>query len=101
VVVTIKKAAAPHPPPVRWLAVILALVLAGFGLNALHGSNKAHAEAGGGDAPGWDGLPPDRDGIILEIARLDESFASIDEPSKEQRAAYTDRRAVLVRRLKG
>lgn len=82
-----------RPPPVQWLAVLLALVLAGVGTWAVQRGSFAPAR------PQAAPLPTDRQGLILEIARLDEEFASRPNPTAEERGAYEARRGALLRRL--
>lgn len=77
------------PPPVRWIAVILALILAGGGLLALKQRGRPAA------AP-----TPDREAILLQVARLDEEFQSSGSHSKAAERAYKKRRAELIDRLR-
>ncbi|MCG6956041.1 MAG: hypothetical protein LJF04_08615 [Gemmatimonadetes bacterium] len=102
--VTLEAAAAPKLPPVRWFAVILALVLAGFGLKAYYASRPRAEGAGAG--PGATTLPPAGDGVtrqalLVQIARLDEEFEAKPAPTDEERAAYRARREDLLSRLRG
>lgn len=102
--VTLEAAAAPKLPPVRWLAVILALVLAGFGLKAYYASRPQAEGAGAG--PGAATRPPTEDGaarqaLLVQIARLDEDFEAKPAPTDEERAAYHARREDLLSRLRG
>jgi hypothetical protein len=76
-------------PKVQWAAVVLALILAGAGLLALRG----------GGAPATVVVAPaDRRSLLMEIARLDETF---DRPelTSEERRTYRRRRAELLRRV--
>ncbi|MCG6990154.1 MAG: hypothetical protein LJF06_18580 [Gemmatimonadetes bacterium] len=92
-VVRLTKAAAPRPPPVRWYAVILSLLLAGVALWALR---KGAAR----------GLPRParsantRQALLMEVAELDEAFEARKAPSPEERKAYEVRRRELLRRLR-
>lgn len=81
------------PPPVRWAAVILALVLAAGGLAALRGGARAPAEA---SVPASGG----RQALLTQVARLDEDFAARATPSVSERRRYEDERTELVRRLR-
>ena len=84
---------ARRDPPVRWLAVALALLLAGVAAWALR-------ERLGGPSPRMATPPPsDRRALILEVARLDEAFSNLREPTPEERGAYEARRDELLRRL--
>lgn len=80
-------------PPVRWLAVLLSMVLAGVGVWAVRQGSQVPRRAR--EAPRVAG----RQGIILEIARLDEAFEANADPSPEERGAYEARREALLRRL--
>lgn len=78
------------PPPVEWIAVVLALVLAGGGLLALRsGSGPEAAPAGAAD----------RQAILVELARLDEEYESEASPSEARTREYKRRRAELMARL--
>ena len=79
-----------RPPPVRWIAVALAVVLALGGLLAVRGgSPKARP------------VPVDyRHALLVELARLDEEFESRPSPSRAARQQYRSRRVELIRRLK-
>ena len=81
-------------PPVRWMAVALAFLLAGVGLWAVGSGAARHASGAPGPAA------PDRSGLILEVARLDEAFgARKASATPEERGAYEARRRELLRRL--
>ena len=82
-----------RPPPVRWLAVILALVLAGVGVWAVQRGGGVERRVAS-DAPALD-----RQGLILEVAKLDEAFEARSDPTPEERGAYEARRRALLRRL--
>ncbi len=98
VVVGLKRAPAPRLPPVRWVAVILALLLTGFGLRALYKSGGKPSPAG---TPAGDGPPQDREALLREIARLDETFDALESPTDEQRTRYAEQRRALLGRLRG
>lgn len=100
-VVVMKRGHAPRLPPVRWLAVALALVLTGFGLKAFYGSKRAPAGPAVPVDEEKSGHVQDRNTLIMEIARLDEDFESLEDPTEEQRAAYAARRTELLARLRG
>ena len=84
---------APARFPVEWLAVILALILTGFGVAALSRSTPASVTAV--EAPS-----DSRKSLLLEIARMDEAFEALDDPSNDDRASYERRRRELFRRLR-
>jgi len=79
------------PPPVQWIAVVLALVLAGVGLLAFRRASARPAPSLRADA---------RQALLLELARLDEDFESRRSPNAAAKRAYGERRAELMRRLK-
>lgn len=90
---------AERPPPVRWLAVVLAIVLAGLGVWAVRRGSAApgaHARRG---APPRAAAPTGRRALIMEIALLDEEFAARPDATPEERGAYEARRRALLRRL--
>ena len=79
-------------PPVEWMAVILALLLAGVGVSVLTRIGPDPAAAG--DVQGAASSPT----LIVEIAKLDERFeaaADTGDPSE-----YRRMRAALLRRLR-
>jgi hypothetical protein len=78
-----------EPPPVHWIAVVLALVLAAGGLVALRG--------GAGRAPV---RADDRQALLVQLARLDEEFERESKPSAAVGRDYQQRRAELMGRLK-
>ena len=85
-----------RPParlPVRWITVILTLVLAAAGLMAFRKADSTPAQR----AP----ARSDRERLLLEVARLDERFHAHPSPSAAERTAYEQRRAGLIRRLRG
>ncbi len=77
------------PPPVRWIAVILALILAGGGLVALLRRQAPAVPASQG-----------REAILLEVARLDEEFQGSDSHTRSAERDYKKRRADLIARLR-
>lgn len=91
-VVRLTEGRAPAEPPIRWMAVTLAAVLAAVGLWAVSSGSP-------GGAARASAVPRDRRSLILEIARLDEAFASGASPTAEEREAYEARRRDLIRRL--
>jgi len=83
------------PPPVQWIAVGLALVLAAGGLVALRQASVGRASTRA--APR---RPDARQDVILQLARLDEEFEAQRSPSKAAKQEYQQRRAELMSRLK-
>ena len=79
-----------EPPPVEWIAVILALVLAGGGLLALRGRSSTPRPV----------PAEDRQAILVQLAQLDEAFERRTDSSAAAKREYQRRRAALVRRLK-
>ena len=90
-VVTITQGEASEPPPVQWIAIVLALVLTAGALLALRASRSPAPRAAVAGA--------DRRTILVELARLDEEFEKRDAPTPVQRREYLRRRAELIRRL--
>jgi len=82
------------PPPVQWIAVVLAMVLAGGGVLALRG--RSTADAASKRAPAGEG----RQAILLEIARLDDEYEALASPSAGRTKEYRRRRAELLKRLR-
>ncbi len=79
-----------RPPPVRWIAVGLAAVLAVAGLLAFRAGSRRPKPA-----------PVDaRHALLVELAQLDEEFQGKATPSKVAMQEYQSRRAELIRRLK-
>jgi hypothetical protein len=79
------------PPPVEWIAVVLAMVLLGGGLLALRGSRgRTVAPVGAG---------PSRQDVLIQIARLDEEYERESSPSKSRTREYQRKRAELMSRL--
>ena len=86
---------APFEPPVRWVAVVLAVLLAGMGLFALRGTGLTLA----GETPTTGAS--DRQSLLVQVARLDDDFEAQADPIAAARAAYERRRAELIRRIRG
>jgi len=82
------------PPPVEWIAVVLALVLAAGGLVALRG------RAGNAAAPARPSAGGGRQAILLEVARLDEEYEALQSPSPGRTKEYRRRREELLKRLR-
>jgi hypothetical protein len=81
-----------EPPPVEWIAVLLALVLAGGGLLAFRGGARASPAA----APRGAG----RQALLVELARLDEQYESEKSPAAARTNEYRRRRSELMERLR-
>ncbi|MHB1193745.1 MAG: hypothetical protein ACYC6F_11945 [Longimicrobiales bacterium] len=93
-VVRLTEGRAATQPPARWIAVTLALLLAGVGLWATRSAPAVPAP--GAPRP----AARDRRALVLEVARLDEAFASRRAAATpEERGAYEARRRELMRRL--
>jgi len=93
-VVRLTEGRAASQPPVRWMAVTLALLLAGVGLWATRSASVVPARGASQAAA------QNRRALILEVARLDEAFASRGAAATpEERGAYEARRRELLRRL--
>ena len=88
----------PSPPPVQWIAVILALVLAAGGLVALRAGRGPSAAAEGATDATVD--PRAREALLMRVARLDEEFHAVAVPSEAERRRYERRRAELMQRLR-
>ena len=86
---------APTQPPVKWVAVVLAVLLAGMGLFALRGTDLSMA----GDPSDLAAL--DRHGLLVRVARLDDDFEAQTDPDAAARTQYERRRAELLRRIRG
>ncbi len=80
-------------PPVRWIAVVLALILTAVALRSIQ-PRPGHHAAGTARPP-----VRDRRALILEVARLDEDWARHLDPTPEERGAYEARRRELLRRI--
>lgn len=93
-VVRLSRGTRPHAPPVRWYAVVLALVLAAVALWAMR-------KGAAGGLPRATRTVSNRQALLLEIARLDEAFEARSlGASPEERKAYEVRRRELLRRLR-
>lgn len=92
-VVRLEEGDAPKRFPVEWLSVLLALILTGFGVAAVSRSTPASVTVV--DTPG-----DSRRSLLLEIARMDEAFEALGDPSNDDRASYERRRRELFRRLR-
>lgn len=86
---------APTQPPVKWVAVVLAVLLAGMGLFALRGTGLSLA----GETP----VSPaaDRHSLLVQVARLDDDFDAQADPNAAARTLYERRRRELLRRIRG
>jgi hypothetical protein len=82
-----------RPPPVHWVAVILAGILgAGAVLAIVKTAGRGPARSSAhGDA---------RQELLLEVARLDEDHQRSSSPSEAATKEYQTRRAELLRRLR-
>ena len=78
------------PPPVRWIAVGLAAVLAVGGLLAFRGGSRRPTPV----------RVDAHHALLVEIARLDEEFQGRTSPSNAAKQEYRSRRAELIQRLK-
>jgi hypothetical protein len=79
------------PPPVHWIAVILAAILAAGGILALRArSARAPDPMRAGK----------REDLLLEVARLDEDYHRQSSPSEAVTQQYRARRAALISRLR-
>lgn len=80
-------------PPAPLVAVVLALALGIVALWAVQkgGGARSRVPVGG---------PEVRRTLIVEIARLDEAFDAVPNPTPEERGAYEARRAELLRRIR-
>ena len=83
-----------EPPPVEWIAVLLALVLAGGGLLALRGGARTVTAAPQTKSAGG------RQALLVELARLDEQYESEQAPTAARIRQYETRRADLIERLR-
>jgi len=78
-----------EPPPVEWIAVVLAIVLTGGGLLALRARS-----------PGARAVPAeDRRAVLVQLARLDEEFERQGGSSPAAKREHQRRRSELLRRL--
>jgi len=69
------------------------LVLTGFGVAAL-------SKGGPVTDPETEAPPESRTSLLLEIARMDEAFAGLEDPPTVEREAYQRRRTELLRRIR-
>ena len=88
--VTIVRTEEVTPPRVEWAAVLLALILTGVGVVVL----RPRPVLDTGEIPG-----PDREQLLLQVARLDEDFEASDSSALD-RDAYLQRRIELLRRIR-
>jgi len=91
--VKLTRGTAPRPPPVRWYAVVLSMILAGVGLWAFR---KGTVPA----LPRPTRATDTRHALLVEIAQLDDAFLGRHGPSVEERKAYEARRKELLRHLR-
>jgi hypothetical protein len=80
-----------EPPPVEWVAVILAIVLAAGGVVALRARSARTSAAARTDR---------RQELLLDVARLDEDYQRVKSPSEEVTREYRARRAALIEQLR-
>jgi hypothetical protein len=80
------------PPPVHWVAVILASILAVGGILALRSRSASRAPARGRSGT--------REDLLLEVARLDEEYQRQSSPTESVTHDYRARRAALIQRLR-
>jgi hypothetical protein len=80
------------PPPVHWIAVILAAILTAGVAFAFRGAARAGSPVR---------ARPTREDLLLEVARLDDDYQRETAPSEAVTKAYQARRAELIRRLRG
>ena len=92
-VVELMEGVEARPPPVRGVAVLLALLLAGVGTWAVQSGGDALAAEGPGHVES-------RRSLLVQVARLDEDFARRAGPSPEEQGAYEARRRELLRRIR-
>jgi hypothetical protein len=81
------------PPPVQWIAVILAVILGVGGVMAI---GRARGRAPPVTSPEGDA----RQELLLEVARLDEEYHRQPSPTDAATGDYRARRAELLRRLR-
>jgi hypothetical protein len=77
------------PPPVHWVAVILAMTLALGGLVALRAPVLSGTET----------VVEDRQSLLVQVARLDQEFEA-GPGTPDERRAYQRRRASLLARIR-
>lgn len=86
---------------IRWIAVILALVLAGAGLLAVRrgaGQRRRQEETVGPPSSVAEGS--EREFLLLRIAELDETFEALAHPTEAERSRYEEERQRLKRSLR-
>ncbi|HET9947611.1 MAG TPA: hypothetical protein VFQ22_01675 [Longimicrobiales bacterium] len=83
-------------PPVRWIAVAVALAITVAALLALYGGPRA----AGAPRPAVSRAERTRREILLRIARLDEEFERSGSRSEAEKLAYRREREELLRRLR-
>lgn len=77
------------PPPVQWIAVVLALILTVSGLVAFRGSPAESIKA-----------VRSRKATLLQLARLDEEFERSGSPTKHATRRYRKQREALMQTLR-
>jgi hypothetical protein len=80
-----------EPPPVQWIAVILAGILTLGGILALRARSTRAAETAPSNK---------RQDLLLQVARLDEEYQREASPSEARTREYRAQRAALLQRLK-
>jgi hypothetical protein len=80
------------PPPVQWIAVILAAILTAGGILALRSRSASRAPAAARSGT--------REDLLLEVARLDEDYQRQSSPTDAVTQEYRARRAALLQRLR-
>ena len=86
--VTIVETQEPSTPQVQWAALVLAIILAGSGMLVLRSGEATARQA-----------PRSRQRLLLEVAILDEGFAT-SSPTVEERRVYERRRTDQLRSLR-
>lgn len=92
-VLRIREGEAPSRIPVAWMAVLLSLALAAVALWAFQRRPQPSP------VPVPESAVPEREALILEIARLDREFEALLDPTPEERERYAERRRALLRLL--
>jgi hypothetical protein len=89
---SIEASVVPEPFQFRaeWLGLLLAAILGGAGVFAY----RRKGSRGTGEPSGKG--PETREGLIQAIARLDEGFQGVQDPSEETRSEYSARRLILA-----
>jgi hypothetical protein len=106
--VRVVEAETPGDLPFEWITVVVALALAVAALVVLRGFSSPEAvrgPAGGGTGAragggGGGSAAADRQALLMEVARLDEAFEALADPTDDERAAYERRRAELLAELR-